>query len=159
MTDHEKEILDKIKHSTEEVQIPESLEPDQILKMLEEHDSGTNKGHSFTDTVPAEDAPDSEAHDPKIHNQNTSGHSAKKHGFSHNRRMRGGLVAAALVLVVGIGAYIRHQNLSSDATASALGGQSSGNHSSSGKLDSSETLQAATDYDEIYSTRILKKRH
>ena len=151
MTDHEKEILDKIKHSTEEVQIPESLEPDQILKMLEEHDSGTNKGHSFTDTVPAEDAPDSEAHDPKIHNQNTSGHSAKKHGFSHNRRMRGGLVAAALVLVVGIGAYIRHQNLSSDATASALGGQSSGNHSSSGKLDSSETLQAATDYDEIYA--------
>ena len=45
MTDHEKEILDKIKHSTEEVQIPESLDPDQILKMLEEHDSGTNKGH------------------------------------------------------------------------------------------------------------------
>lgn len=151
MTDHEKEILDKIKHSTEEVQIPESLEPDQILKMLEEHDSGTNKGHSFTDTVPAEDAPDSEAHDPKIHNQNTSGHSAKKHGFSHNRRMRGGLVAAALVLVVGIGAYIRHQNLSSDATVSALGGQSSGNHSSSDKLDSSEMLQAATDYDEIYA--------
>ena len=151
MTDHEKEILDKIKHSTEEVQIPESLDPDQILKMLEEHDSGTNKGHSFTDTVPAEDAPDSEAHDPKIHNQNTSGHSAKKHGFSHNRRMRGGLVAAALILVVGIGAYIRHQNLSSDATASALGGQSSGNHSSSDKLDSSEMLQAATDYDEIYA--------
>ena len=151
MTDHEKEILDKIKHSTEEVQIPESLEPDQILKMLEEHDSGTNKGHSFTDTAPAEDAPDSEAHDPKIHNQNTSGHSAKKHGFSHNRRMRGGLVAAALVLVVGIGAYIRHQNLSSDATVSALGGQSSGNHSSSDKLDSSEMLQAATDYDEIYA--------
>lgn len=146
MTDHEKEILDKIKHSTEEIPVPESLEPDQILKMLEEHDSGTNKGHSFTDTAPAENTPDSETHD-----LNTSGHGTKKHGFSHSRWMRGGLVAAALILVVGIGAYIRQQNLSSGATASALGGQSSGNNPSSGELDSSETLQAATDYDEIYA--------
>ena len=121
MTDHEKEILDKIKNSTGEIQVPENLEPDQIMKMLKEYE-------------------------PKA-----SGHSTKKHGFSHSRWMRGGLIAAALVLVVGIGAYIRQQNLSSDATSSALGGQSSGNHSSSGKLDSSETLQAATDYDEIYA--------
>ena len=121
MTDHEKEILDKIKNSTGEIQVPENLEPDQIMKMLEEHE-------------------------PKA-----SGHDAKKHILSHRHWMRGGLIAAALVLVVGIGAYIRQQNLSSDATSSALGGQSSGNHSSSGKLDSSETLQAATDYDEIYA--------
>ena len=121
MTDHEKEILDKIKHSTGEIQVPENLEPDQIMKMLEEHEL------------------------------KASGHDAKKHILSHRRWMRGGLVAAALVLVVGVGAYIRQQNLSSDATSSALGGQSSGNHSSSGKLDSSETLQAATDYNEIYA--------
>ena len=121
MTDPEKEILDKIKNSTGEIQVPENLEPDQILKMLEEYE-------------------------PKA-----SGHSTKKHGFSHSRWMRGGLIAAALVLVVGIGAYIRQQNLSSDATASAVGGHSSGKNSSSGKLDSSETLQAATDYNEIYA--------
>ena len=37
MTDHEKEILDKIKQSTEKTPVPESLAPDQIMKMLEEH--------------------------------------------------------------------------------------------------------------------------
>ena len=37
MTAHEKEILDKIKQSTEKTPVPESLAPDQIMKMLEEH--------------------------------------------------------------------------------------------------------------------------
>ena len=36
MTDHEKEILDKIKQSTEKTPVPESLAPDQIMKMLED---------------------------------------------------------------------------------------------------------------------------
>ena len=75
MTDHEKEILDKIKQSTEKTPVPESLAPDQIMKMLEEHNS-----------------------------TQASGHIPKKHGFSRGHRMRGGLIAAALVLVVGIGA-------------------------------------------------------
>ena len=126
MTDHEKEILDKIKQSTDETPVPESLEPDQIMKMLEDHDRTQNSGHSM-----------------------------KQHGFSHRRWIRGGLIAAGLVLVVGIGAYIRQQNLSSDATTSALGGNSStsskGDSSSAGKLASAETLQTATDYDEIYA--------
>ena len=39
MTDHEKEILDKIKQSTEKTPVPERLAPDQIMKMLEEHNS------------------------------------------------------------------------------------------------------------------------
>lgn len=78
MTDHEKEILDKIKQSTEKTPVPESLAPDQIMKMLEEHNS-----------------------------TQASGHILKKHGFFRGHRMRGGLIAAALVLVVGIGAHIR----------------------------------------------------
>lgn len=122
MTDHEKEILDKIKQSTEKTPVPESLAPDQIMKILEEHNS-----------------------------TQASGHILKKHGFSHGNWMRGGLIAAALVLVVGIGVYIRHQNLSSTSTTSALGGTPSSGTSSSGKLASSETLQTATDYDEIYA--------
>lgn len=72
MTDHEKEILDKIKQSTEKTPVPESLAPDQIMKMLEEHNS-----------------------------TQASGYILKKHGFSRGHRMRGGLIAAALVLVVG----------------------------------------------------------
>ena len=121
MTDHEKEILDKIKQSTEKTPVPESLAPDQIMKMLEEHNS-----------------------------TQASGHIPKKHGFSRGHRMRGGLIAAALVLVVGIGAHIRQQNLSSDsATSSTKGSSSIG--TSSGKLASSDTLETATDYDEIYT--------
>ena len=34
MTDHEKEILDKIKQSTEKTPVPESLAPDQIMNCL-----------------------------------------------------------------------------------------------------------------------------
>lgn len=121
MTDHEKEILDKIKQSTEKTPVPESLAPDQIMKMLEEHNS-----------------------------TQASGHIPKKHGFSRGHRMRGGLIAAALVLVVGIGAHIRQQNLSSDsATFSTKGSSSIG--TSSGKLVSSDTLETATDYDEVYT--------
>ena len=121
MTDHEKEILDKIKQSTEKTPVPESLAPDQIMKMLEEHNS-----------------------------TQASGHNPKKHGFSRGHRMRGGLIAAALVLVVGIGAHIRQQNLSSDsATSSTKGSSSIG--TSSGKLASSNTLETATDYDEVYT--------
>ena len=121
MTDHEKEILDKIKQSTEKTPVPESLAPDQIMKMLEEHNS-----------------------------TQASGHIPKKHGFSRGHRMRGGLIAAALVLVVGIGAHIRQQNLSSDsATSSTKGSFSIG--TSSGKLASSNTLETATDYDEVYT--------
>ena len=66
MTDHEKEILDKIKQSTEKTPVPESLAPDQIMKMLEEHNR-----------------------------TQASGHIPKKHGFSRGHRMRGGLIAAA----------------------------------------------------------------
>ena len=121
MTDHEKEILDKIKQSTEKTPVPESLAPDQIMKMLEEHNR-----------------------------TQASGHIPKKHGFSRGHRMRGGLIAAALVLVVGIGAHIRQQNLSSDsATSSTKGSSSIG--TSSGKLASSDTLETATDYDEVYT--------
>ena len=121
MTDHEKEILDKIKQSTEKTPVPESLAPDQIMKMLEEHNS-----------------------------TQASGYIPKKHGFSRGHRMRGGLIAAALVLVVGIGAHIRQQNLSSDsATFSTKGSSSIG--TSSGKLASSDTLETATDYDEVYT--------
>ena len=121
MTDHEKEILDKIKQSTEKTPVPESLAPDQIMKMLEEHNS-----------------------------TQASGHIPKKHGFSRGHRMRGGLIAAALVLVVGIGAHIRQQNLSSNsATFSTKGSSSIG--TSSGKLASSDTLETATDYDEVYT--------
>ena len=121
MTDHEKKILDKIKQSTEKTPVPESLAPDQIMKMLEEHNS-----------------------------TQASGHIPKKHGFSRDHRMRGGLIAAALVLVVGIGAHIRQQNLSSDsATSSTKGSSSIG--TSSGKLASSDTLETATDYDEVYT--------
>ena len=121
MTDHEKEILDKIKQSTEKTPVPESLAPDQIMKRLEEHNSTQASGH--------------------IH---------KKHGFSHGQWMRGGLIAAALVLVVGIGTHIRQQNLSSDsATSSTKGSSSIG--TSSGKLASSDTLETATDYDEVYT--------
>ena len=121
MTDHEKEILDKLKQSTEKTPVPESLAPDQIMKMLEENNS-----------------------------TQASGHIPKKHGFSRGHRMRGGLIAAALVLVVGIGAHIRQQNLSSDsATFSTKGSSSIG--TSSGKLASSDTLETATDYDEIYT--------
>ena len=121
MTDHEKEILDKIKQSTEKTPVPESLAPDQIMKMLEEHNS-----------------------------TQASGHIPKKHGFSRGHRMRGGLIAAALVLVVGIGAHIRQQNLSSDsATFSTKSSSSIG--TSSGKLASSDTLETATDYDEVYT--------
>ena len=121
MTDHEKEILDKLKQSTEKTPVPESLAPDQIMKMLEEHNS-----------------------------TQASGHIPKKHGFSRGHRMRGGLIAAALVLVVGIGAHIRQQNLSSDsATSSTKGSFSIG--TSSGKLASSDTLETATDYDEVYT--------
>ena len=121
MTDHEKEILDKIKQSTEKTPVPESLAPDQIMKMLEEHNR-----------------------------TQASGHIPKKHGFFRGYRMRGGLIAAALVLVVGIGAHIRQQNLSSDsATSSTKGSSSIG--TSSGKLASSDTLETATDYDEVYT--------
>ena len=121
MTDHEKEILDKIKQSTEKTPVPESLAPDQIMKMLEEHNS-----------------------------TQASGYIPKKHGFSRGHRMRGGLIAAALVLVVGIGAHIRQQNLSSDsATSSTKGSFSIG--TSSDKLASSDTLETATDYDEVYT--------
>ena len=121
MTDHEKEILDKIKQSTEKTPVPESLAPDQIMKMLEENNS-----------------------------TQASGHIPKKHGFSRGHRMRGGLIAAALVLVVGIGAHIRQQNLSSDsATFSTKDSSSIG--TSSGKLASSDTLETATDYDEVYT--------
>lgn len=121
MTDHEKEILDIIKQSTEKTPVPESLAPDQIMKMLEEHNS-----------------------------TQASGHIPKKHGFFRGYRMRGGLIAAALVLVVGIGAHIRQQNLSSDsATFSTKGSSSIG--TSSGKLASSDTLETATDYDEVYT--------
>ena len=45
MTDHEKEILDKIKQSTEKTPVPESLAPDQIMKMLEEHNNTQASGH------------------------------------------------------------------------------------------------------------------
>ena len=121
MTDHEKEILDKIKQSTEKTPVPESLAPDQIMKMLEEHNS-----------------------------TQASGHIPKKHGFSRGHRMRGGLIAAALVLVVGIGAHIRQQNLSSDSASSSTKGSSSIG-TSSGKLASSNTLETATDYDEVYT--------
>ena len=121
MTDHEKEILDKIKQSTEKTPVPESLAPDQIMKMLEEHNS-----------------------------TQASGHIPKKHGFSRGHRMRGGLIAAALVLVVGIGAHIRQQNLSSDSATSSTKGSSSID-TSSGKLASSDTLETATDYDEVYT--------
>ena len=121
MTDHEKEILDKIKQSTEKTPVPESLAPDQIMKMLEEHNS-----------------------------TQASGHIQKKHGFSRGHRMRGGLIAAALVLVVGIGAHIRQQNLSSDSATSSTKGSSSID-TSSGKLASSDTLETATDYDEVYT--------
>lgn len=121
MTDHEKEILDKIKQSTEKTPVPESLAPDQIMKMLEEHNS-----------------------------TQASGHIPKKHGFSRGHRMREGLIAAALVLVVGIGAHIRQQNLSSDSAISSTKGSSSIG-TSSGKLASSDTLETATDYDEIYT--------
>lgn len=121
MTDHEKEILDKIKQSTKKTPVPESLAPDQIMKMLEDPNS-----------------------------TQASGHIPKKHGFSRGHRMRGGLIAAALVLVVGIGAHIRQQNLSSDsATSSTKGSSSIG--TSSGKLASSNTLETATDYDEVYT--------
>ena len=121
MTDHEKEILDKIKQSTEKTPVPESLAPDQIMKMLEDPNS-----------------------------TQASGHIPKKHGFSRGQWMRGGLIAAALVLVVGIGAHIRQQNLSSDsATSSTKGSSSIG--PSSGKLASSDTLETATDYDEVYT--------
>lgn len=121
MTDHEKEILDKIKQSTEKTPVPESLAPDQIMKMLEDPNS-----------------------------TQASGHIPKKRGFSHGQWMRGGLIAAALILVVGIGAHIRQQNLSSDsATSSAKGGSSIG--TSSGKLASSDTLETAADYDEVYT--------
>lgn len=121
MTDHEKEILDKIKQSTEKTPVPESLAPDQIMKMLEEHNR-----------------------------TQASRHIPKKHGFSRGHRMRGGLIAAALILVVGIGAHIRQQNLSSDsATSSTKGSSSIG--TSSGKLASSDTLETATDYDEVYT--------
>ena len=58
MTDHEKEILDKIKQSTEKTPVPESLAPDQIMKMLEEHNS-----------------------------TQASGHIPKKHGFSRGHRI------------------------------------------------------------------------
>ena len=81
MTDHEKEILDKIKQSTEKTPVPESLAPDQIMKRLEEHNS-----------------------------THASGHIHKKHGFSRGQWMRGGLIAAALVLVVGIGTDSGHTN-------------------------------------------------
>lgn len=121
MTDHEKEILDKIKQSTEKTPVPESLAPDQIMKMLEENNS-----------------------------TQASGHIPKKHGFSRGHRMRGGLIAAALVLVVGIGAHIRQQNLSSDSVTSSTKGSSSIG-TSSGKLASSDTLETATDYDEVYT--------
>lgn len=121
MTDHEKEILDKIKQSTEKTPVPESLAPDQIMKMLEEHNSTQSSGH-----IP------------------------KKHGFFRGHRMRGGLIAAALVLVVGIGAHIRQQNLSSDSATSPTKGSSSIG-TSSGKLASSDTLETATDYDEVYT--------
>ena len=121
MTDHEKEILDKIKQSTEKTPVPESLAPDQIMKMLEENNS-----------------------------TQASGHIPKKHGFSRGHRMRGGLIAAALVLVVGIGAHIRQQNLSSDSATSSTKGSSSID-TSSGKLASSDTLETATDYDEVYT--------
>lgn len=121
MTDHEKEILDKIKQSTEKTPVPESLAPDQIMKMLEEHNS-----------------------------TQASGHIQKKHGFSRGHRMRGGLIAAALVLVVGIGAHICQQNLSSDSATSSTKGSSSID-TSSGKLASSDTLETATDYDEVYT--------
>ena len=121
MTDHEKEILDKIKQSTEKTPVPESLAPDQIMKMLEEHNS-----------------------------TQASGHIPKKHGFFRGHRMRGGLIAAALVLVVGIGAHIRQQNLSSDSATSSTKGSSSID-TSSGKLASSDTLETATDYDEVYT--------
>lgn len=121
MTDHEKEILDKIKQSTEKTPVPESLAPDQIMKMLEEHNS-----------------------------TQASEHIPKKHGFSRGHRMRGGLIAAALVLVVGIGAHIRQQNLSSDSATSSTKGSSSID-TSSGKLASSDTLETATDYDEVYT--------
>ena len=121
MTDHEKEILDKLKQSTEKTPVPESLAPDQIMKMLEEHNS-----------------------------TQASGHIQKKHGFSRGHRMRGGLIAAALVLVVGIGAHIRQQNLSSDSATSSTKGSSSID-TSSGKLASSDTLETATDYDEVYT--------
>ena len=121
MTDHEKEILDKIKQSTEKTPVPESLAPDQIMKMLEDPNS-----------------------------TQASGHIPKKHGFFRGHRMRGGLIAAALLLVVGIGAHIRQQNLSSDsATSSTKGSSSIG--TSSGKLASSDTLETATDYDEVYT--------
>ena len=45
MTDHEKEILDKIKQSTEKTPVPESLAPDQIMKMLEDPNSTQASGH------------------------------------------------------------------------------------------------------------------
>ena len=35
MTDHEKEILDKIKQSTEKTPVPESLAPAKTMKKLE----------------------------------------------------------------------------------------------------------------------------
>ena len=60
MTDHEKEILDKIKQSTEKTPVPESLAPDQIMKMLEDPNS-----------------------------TQASGHILKKHGFSRGQWMRG----------------------------------------------------------------------
>ncbi len=62
-----------------------------------------------------------------------------------------GFILAALVLVVGIGAHIRQQNLSSgSATSSTKGSSSIG--TSSGKLASSDTLETATDYDESTHT-------
>ena len=79
-----------------------------------------------------------------------SGHIPKSMDFPAATGYAEGLIAAALVLVVGIGAHIRQQNLSSDSATSSTKGSSSID-TSSGKLASSDTLETATDYDEVYT--------
>lgn len=63
---------------------------------------------------------------------------------NHSRWLKWGLIAAALVLVVGIGAGIRNHQLSSNpATASET--------ADSSQYASAEELQTATNYEDIYA--------
>lgn len=109
MTDQEKELLEKIKQSTEEIPIPENLHPDQMQKKLEEQ---------------------------------TFSHP------SHSIWIKGGMIAAALVLVIGLGTFIRHQNLSSAGNGTSV---SSEKEDSKTTYTSAENMQTATDYEDIYA--------
>lgn len=109
MTDEEKKLLEHLKQSTEDIPVPESLQPDQIQSLLESHPA--SRPHRFS--------------------------------FS-NRRVRMGTIAASLILVIGIGTGIRHHQLSSNSTIAS-------NANGDSLMESSEDLQTATDYDEIYA--------